>query len=261
MKNYYEILGVDKSSTLEQIKQAYRKLASKFHPDKGGDTEKFQEIQEAYGVLGDAQRRAEYDNPQSRVHVNMGPNGFNIDDLFSMFGGLHQRHHTHPRMTLWIHLNDVARGGPRAIAVQINDTVSNIQIDIPRGINDGDTIRYPKLAPNGQDLIITYRIHPDPRWTRDRQNISTEIDVGVWDLLLGGEIPVIDLTGTTLMLSIPPRTQPGSILRLRGRGLPSSSLPGRSGGPAGDLLVRVQARFPDDISTDLLSVIQRERGR
>lgn len=259
MKDYYSILGVARTATDDEIKRAFRRLASQHHPDKGGDTEKFQEIQEAYGVLGDNQKRAEYDNPARRVHVNMGPGGFNIDDIFNMFGvNMHQRQ-MNPRMTLWVQLADAARGGPRAVSLQINNSVTTVQIEIPSGINDGDTIRYPRLAPDGQDLIVTFRIHPDPRWERNGRDITTEIRVDVWDLILGADIPIVDLIGATLVLTVPPRTQPGAVLRLRGRGMPPSTLPGRAGGPPGDLFVRVQARLPDKISEDLLSVIRKER--
>jgi DnaJ-class molecular chaperone len=78
----------------------------------------------------------------------------------------------------------------------------------------------------------------------------------IWDLILGTDITMRDIMGTELRLTIPPRTQPGSLLRLRGRGLPGSTMPGRHGGPAGDLLVRVQARIPNDISEDLLAAIR-----
>ena len=70
MNNYYEILGVSKSATPEEIKKAYRKQASAWHPDKGGDTEKFQEIQAAYATLSDENKRAEYDNPQPQQSVS-----------------------------------------------------------------------------------------------------------------------------------------------------------------------------------------------
>ena len=81
-------------------------------------------------------------------------------------------------------------------------------------------------------------------------------EVVIWDLILGTDITMRDIMGTELRLTIPPRTQPGSLLRLRGRGLPGSTMPGRHGGPAGDLLVRVQARIPNDIDQNLLDAIR-----
>ncbi len=268
MKDYYKILGVERGASEDDIKRAYRKLAMKHHPDRGGDQSKFQEIQEAYGVLGDAQKRQEYDNPHQRVHINVGghggmPGGFNFDDIFSMFGvNMQQQRQQHgARISLWITLEDVAHGGPRAISLQVGNRTSTVQIDIPPGIDDGATIRYPGLSPDGTDLIISYRVNPHPVWHREGRDIITQRDVPVWDLILGGDITVTDLKGATLSLTIPPKTQPGAMLRARGRGLPPTTIPGRAGGPPGDLLVKLQARIPADISDGIMEALRRELGR
>lgn len=258
MKDYYQILNVARSASADEIKRAYRRLASQHHPDKGGDKERFQQIQEAYAVLGDDIKRREYDNPRSQFQGM--PGGFNMDEIFNMFGVNMRQRQGAARISLWVTLEDVARGGPRVIALQSGNSVNNAEIEIPVGINDGDTIRYPRLSPDGNDLVITYRVKPDPRWQREGRNIITEQVVEIWDLILGCEIPVTDLLGASLMLTVPPRTQPGSMLRLRGRGLPPSMIPGQAGGPAGDLFVKVQARIPTDVSAELLAVIRREKG-
>jgi DnaJ-class molecular chaperone len=256
VKDYYSILGVARTATDEEIKKAYRRLASQHHPDKGGDKAQFQAVQEAYSVLSDSQRRQDYDNPRSQAHFAAGP-GFNFDDIFGMFGvNMRQHQARSPRLNIWIGLEDVARGGARVIALQMNNTVSNVEINIPVGITDGDTIRYPQLSPDGGDLVITFRVKPDARWHRDGRNLTVDQEVVIWDLILGTDITLRDIIGTELRLTIPPRTQPGSLLRLRGRGLPSSSMPGRHGGPAGDLLVRVQARIPNDIDQEIIDAIR-----
>lgn len=265
VKDYYVTLGVEKTATPDQIKQAYRRLASKFHPDKGGSTEKFQEIQEAYDTLSDPNKRAQYDRPQPQVHFhsNMGPNGFNFDDIFNMFGvnmREHQRQSVDPRVTLWIDLVDVARGGPKLINLQYSGQTNAIEINIPQGIQDGDSVRYAKLGPNGRDLVITFKIKPHPTWQQDGVNLHTQLTVDFWTLIVGGSVPVTDLLGATLMLTIPPNTNPGSTLRMRGRGLPPNSLPGR-GGNVGDLLIRIQGRIPDNISPELLEAIKQEQSR
>lgn len=265
--DHYSTLGVARSATPEEIKRAYRKLASQHHPDKGGDKNKFQEIEQAYRILSDPQQRQQYDNPnpfnRSGTYSDAGFQEFNFNDIFNMFG-VHARNQRGPgnaRLSLWISLEDVARGGPQVIAVQMGNSVSNIEIDLPVGLNDGDAIRYPGLAPNNQDLVITYRIKPHPNWHRDKRNITTEKDVSIWDLIIGGDVEVTDLTGSTLSLTIPPRTQPGSLLRARGRGLPNTNLPGVPTSPPGDLFVKVRAVIPPTISSDLISAITNERNQ
>jgi DnaJ-class molecular chaperone len=126
-----------------------------------------------------------------------------------------------------------------------------VDIDIPRGINDGDNVRYPGIGPGGVDVVITFRIHPDPRWQRNGLDLHTEHTVELWDLILGNETPVQDILGNVLSLSIPPRTQPGTVLRLRGRGLAQ-----RSGTP-GDLLVHIQTRIPDNIPEEIVEVVRK----
>lgn len=266
MTDYYATLGVNRTATAAEIKQAFRRLASQHHPDKGGDTAKFQAIQAAYATLGDEQKRAEYDNPRpqfSGFGARGGPD-VNLNDIFSqMFGGMNmqgQRQQT-PRLSLWITLEDVARGGPKLVALQVGSRVSNVEVSIPAGINDGDTVRYAKLSPDGNDLVITFRIKPDPVWRRDGKNITTERLVSVWTLITGGEIVVTDLTGANLSLTIPARTQPGSLLRARGRGLPGSSLPGHYSGGNGDLFVKLDGQLPAVISDDLINAIRQETGQ
>lgn len=257
MKDYYSILGVQRGATDDEIKQAFRRLAMKHHPDRGGDQLKFQDINEAYGVLGDPQKRAEYDNPhRGRVHVNMGGPHFNFDDIFSMFGASFGQRQSMARMQLWISLADVAQGGPRVISVADQNGQSNIEIQIPPGIDDGDSIRYPGMAPGGHDLIITYRVRPDARWQRDGSHVITDITVDILDLIVGGEIIVSTLTNTELTLKIPPMTQPGTMMRIRNHGLQRKNTHQK-----GDLLVRVQARLPDKISDELMDAIRQERGQ
>ena len=263
MKNHYQTLGVTQASSPEEIKRAYRKLAGQHHPDKGGDTRLFQEIQAAYDVLGDPQRRAEYDNPaQGGVHFGPGFGGqpFNFDTIFDIFGtrfqhgGFQQQQRQQARMTLWITLADVARGGKHTVNVGTAQGTQTIEIDIPMGLNDGDTVQYSGLAPGGADLIIQYRIHAHPGWQRQGPNLILEQEVSIWDCILGAEITIRDLLQNQLTVAVSARTQPGTMLRLRGRGLPQRH------GPAGDLFVRVQVTVPELIDADLLHMIQEKQS-
>lgn len=268
MKDYYATLGVARNASDDDIKRAYRRLASQHHPDRGGDTAKFQEIQEAYATLSDAERRSAYDNPQPRFGSNFsGGSPFDFNEIFQAFGvnlgaQAGRRAHATPRMQLWLGLRDVIEGGPRVIAVQTDQGASNIEVDVPRGIQDGDTIRYPGLAPGGRDLVISYRLRPDPRWQRDGLNLTADQPVSVWDLVLGAQLEITDPLERRIELTVPPRTQPNSLLRLRGRGLPARNLPGDNPrSPPGDLLLRMCATIPQDIDPDIISAIQRTRQK
>lgn len=262
MKNHYQTLGVKKTSTPDEIKKAYRRLAGQHHPDKGGDTQLFQEIQAAYDVIGDPQKRAEYDNPaMGGIHFGAGFGGqpFNFDTIFDVFGtrfqhGGFQQQRAQARMTLWITLTDVARNGKQTVSVGTAQGTQTIEIEIPMGINDGDTVQYSGLAPGGADLIIQYRIHAHPGWQRQGPNLILDQEINVWDCIMGAEITVRDLLQNQLTVTIPPCTQPGTMMRLRERGLAQRH------GPAGDLFVRVQVTIPPQIDADLLHMMQEKKS-
>lgn len=259
MPDHYAALGVARTASPDEIKRAFRKLASQHHPDKGGDTKKFQEIQAAYDTLGDAAKRQQYDNPAPQFAGMPGGAQFNMGDIFSqMFGGhpgFAQQHprRNHMRMSLWITLKDVSTGGHRQVAVGSLQGQSTIEIDIPRGINDGDMVQYQGLAPGGQDLVIEFRIHPHPQFRRDGLNLTVDHKCAVWDMILGGDTTVVNLDGTQLVVAIPPLTDNSTTLRLRGRGLQDRK------GVVGDLFIRLHAQLPNQISPELAEAIQQHR--
>lgn len=258
MSDHYATLGVARNATPEEIKKAYRKLASVHHPDKaGGDKTRFQAIQQAYDTLSDPGKRAQHDNPRNQFNFGGAP-GFDFDAIFDIFGARFQ----HPgaprqqrqmmRMSLWITLEDVARGGRRTISVGTQHGTQAVQIDIPVGINEGDSYNYAGVGPGGADLIIDYRIHPHAKWGRNGANLLTGHPVSLWDCIIGCEATITDILGNNLSIVIPPRTQPGTVMRLRGRGLPS-------GAGAGDILITIQAQLPEYIEPQIIDAI-REHG-
>ena len=259
MPDYYAALGVDRNASQDDIKKAFRKLASQHHPDKGGDTAKFQEIQAAYDTLGDAIKRTQYDNPQPQFSGFPGGSQFNMGDIFSqMFGGGggfpggHPRRN-HMRMSLWISLKDVATGGRRQVALGSIAGQSTIEIEIPIGINDGDMVQYQGIAPGGQDLVIEFRVQPHSLFRRENLNLTTDHKVLVWDMISGGDATITNLDGGQLVVSIPPLTDNGTTLRLRGRGLRDRK------GNLGDLFVKLHALLPKSISPELIEAIQKHR--
>jgi len=256
MTDHYAALGVSKTATADQIKQAFRKLASTHHPDKGGDTKKFQEIQSAYAVLGDAQKRAEYDNPRPQFSGFPGGGAqFNMNDVFSqMFGQAHgaqQARRSHVRMSLWITLLDVVRGGRRPISVGTATGTSTVEIDIPLGINDGDNVQYQGIAPGGQDLVIQFRVQPHAEFQREGLTLHTTHKISVWDLILGGDAEIRTIDNSLLVITIPPGCQPGMVLRLQQKGIQDRN------GQKGDLMVHVQAQIPATIAPELLAAIEQ----
>jgi DnaJ-class molecular chaperone len=262
MINYYQTLGVDRDATPDQIKRAYRKLASQHHPDKGGDTNKFQEIEQAYRTLGDPQKREEYNNPRSNAqnfgfHHQGGPGGFDFQTIFDVFGTRFQQPQQRvqrAQMTLWITLQDVAQAGKKTISVGTPQGTQVIEINIPANINDGDSVQYSGLGPGGIDLVIAYRIHPNPKWQRQGTNLTIDQEISVWDLILGSDITIQDILGNQLTLTIPPRTQSKTTFRLKGRGL------GQKGNSPGDMFVRVHGTIPAHIPEPLLDAIAQTRN-
>ena len=256
MPDYYATLGVPRTASADEIKRAFRKLASQHHPDKGGDTAKFQAIQAAYDTLGDADKRAAYDNPAPQFSGFPGGAQFNsMHDIFSMFGqgfpGQQRRNHV--RMSLWLTLRDVAQGGRRPVSINTGQGQSTVEIEIPLGLNDNDSIQYSGLAPGGQDLVITFRIQPDATWQRSALNLATEQTVSIWDLILGGDLVVRSITGESLTVTIPVNTQPGTVLRLRSQGLRDQQ------GRRGDMHVKLAARVPQPVPPELIAAIQQYR--
>lgn len=258
MQDHYATLGVERNATPDEIKRAFRRLASQHHPDKGGDTARFQQIQAAYDVLGDPQKRAAYDNPRPQF----GGFGFNnmsgqahFNDIFSqMFGQqnpFQQARRNHVRMSLWISLADIARGANKTVNVSTSTGTATVEIAVPLGINDGDNVQYSGIAPGGMDLVIQFRVTPDANWQRDALNLYTTVRVSIWDLIIGTEVELVDLTQKHLSVTVPPRSQPNSVLRLRGLGLRDSR------GAQGDCMVRLQPFMPTTIAPEIIEAIQK----
>lgn len=239
MYDYYKILGVDKSSSHEEIKQAYRKLAMKHHPDRnGGDDVEFKKIQQAYDVIGNETSRKEYDNKTTSNFQQFGgmPYGFN-DFISKMFGNhqfedifsrqYQQEKNKHVNLKISIKLQDVLSGKNFVISVKLPSGKDQlVDINIPPGIENNATIRYRNIGddsiptvPRG-DILLTVSVEDDPHYQRRGADLVKTIEVSIWDALLGASLIIDTLDKKQLEVTIPPGLQPGQIVALTGQGLP-----------------------------------------
>ena len=260
--DYYQVLGVPKTATADEIKRAYRKLAAVHHPDRGGDTAKFQDIQAAYDVLSDEGRRAQYDafGNAPRGSPQAGPGGFHFDfggsgfeDIFSIFGMNRPRQPNRQQSysaVVFVSLEEVAHGVQKTIQLNFPQGPQIINIDVPRGVDDGASVRYENLIPNAT-LVIQYRVSNHPIYQRRGLDLYRTLSVNVFELITGTTAQLTDLYGKQLEVSIKPRMKIGTTLRCAGHGLVTPR-------GVGDLYISLLTHIPDTISDELLEAINKE---
>ena len=324
-RDYYETLGVPKTATEEEIRSAFRKLARKYHPDVAKDKkaaeEKFKEINEAYEVLSDPEKRKKYDKlgadwnrpggfqppPQWQgqqqpgggfyqwggdggggVEFEFGGTGFS--DFFeaffgggrgrSAFGGFGGRTATAERgadveADIMVTLEEAMSGSVRSVSIrhgvpcehcggtgqrarhvcnvcggtgQVSKT-ETYQVKIPPGVTEGQRLRVAGRGEAGSggagrgDLFLRVRLAKHPDFTVDDHNLVYQAELAPWEAVLGAELSIPTLNGR-VNIRIPPGTQTGQKLRVRGRGLP------QRGGGNGDLIVETQVEVPGKVSDE-----------
>jgi DnaJ-class molecular chaperone len=264
--DHYKTLGIERNSTPEQIKQAYRKLASIHHPDKGGDTAKFQDIQVAYETLSDPDKKQEYDHPHQQGFGGF-PGGFsfhhggmNVEDIFGqMFGHTFQQR-THPQQkqhpiyktVITITLEQAFAGGEQVLQFQTHAGNQIIRVDIPKGVENGQQLRYDKLIPDTV-LIVEYRVQDHPKFQRRGLHLYTEIDISVLDLIAGTVLEFEAISGKKFNVTVPKKTQPNSNLRIHGQGLIGQH------NQTGDQFLLLKPFIPDIIDDSILQSILKTR--
>jgi len=258
--DHYNTLGVSKTATPDEIKKSYRKLASLHHPDKGGDTAKFQQIQTAYDILSDQQKRQEYDNPMPQHRGGGFSEGFNFDghgnpfhDMFAqMFrqgNGRQQPQQQAYRTSIWVSLEQVYNGGEQSLQLKTPTGTHALSIGIPKGIPDGGQVRSENVL-DGASLIVEFRIHPHLKFNRKGNDLEVNHSISVLDLIVGTSFEFTTLSGKTLEVTVPPKTQPYMQLKLAGHGLPilnSQSF--------GDQIILLKAFIPAIIDQSIINSI------
>lgn len=281
MRNPYEVLGVSRTASQEEIKKAYRKLAKEFHPDLNpGDQAvelRFKEVTSAYELLGDKRKRRQFDNGEidanGRVRAadafhrayarasarggRRGPGeGFSASDVFEEFfgrGGFRSKG-TDVSYHINVSFRDAARGTRQRLTLTDGRT---IDIAIPEGTEDGQTLRLKGQGLPGMgggqpgDALIEIHVEPDPLFTRQGPDIHLEMPVTLHEAVLGAVIEVPTVTGK-VKLTIPKGSNTGTVLRLKGKGLPD-----RASGQRGSQYVKLKVVLPDAPDPDLTAFLNR----
>jgi curved DNA-binding protein len=268
---HYETLGIAKTASPEEIKRAYRKLASTHHPDKGGDTAKFQEIEEAYRVLSDPEKRAQYDNPQpNNIHFNFNNGDINLDEIFSRFGfgnpfANHpnfrqpERRNKDIRADIQCNLSETLNPQTKTLRIRTsNDQIHTVDITIPPGITSGTTIKYPGLGDNmftnlaRGDLYINVKVVNDTAFEISGLDLLINLTINCFDAILGSEQTVVGLDGKQFLIQTPSGCQPDTKLKIAGEGLTAFQKDIK-----GHLYVRIKVQIPTDLSQAALDEIQK----
>ena len=260
--DYYKTLGVEKSATPDEIKKAYRKLALEFHPDKNKSKEaenKFKEINQAYEILSSPQKRQQYDQFGSQAFENGGGNasggpfggqqgpftyqyssggqGFDFGgsdpfDIFEQFfAGGSPFGRRKAAYSLQIEFLEAAKGTTKAVSLEGKKR----EVKIPAGVNEGSRIQF-----NDFDIVISVR--SSSKFRREGNDIISEIKISMAEAALGGVEEVETIDGK-VKLKIPQGTQPGTLIRMKGKGVKRINSASR-----GDHYVRVQIEIPSKIS-------------
>lgn len=268
--DYYSTLGLKRGASDADIKKAYRSMAMKHHPDRGGDEKKFKEISQAYEYLSDPQKKSIIDmggDPAQQQNMGGGqdPFGFhfnsgNFHDIFSNFGfGRQAPRNRSFSINVEITLEEVLSGKEINAEVGVpGGKTKVINIAVPPGIEHGQQIRYGGMgdssipnAPPG-DLIVNVYVRPHPLFRREGNSLVYEKSIDVWDALLGTSIDIVTLDRKTLSITIPPGTQPETIMSCRGEGLPNVRSKER-----GNLLIKIKVSIPRGLTQDQINLIKQ----
>jgi DnaJ-class molecular chaperone len=277
-KDYYKILGVEKNANEDEIKKAFRKLAHQYHPDKkGGDEAKFKEVNEAYSVLSDKTKRSQYDTfGSSGAHTGgaggFDPNGFGFDFsgfsngegfdagdlgdiLSSIFGGRRVRRGRDVAVDIELSFAESIFGTERKVMINSKAVKQNeVTIRVPAGIDNGQMIRMSGMGETLEggvpgDLYVKVHVRRHPHLRKEGYNLLTDLNIKLTEGLLGTTKPIGTLDGE-IELKIPAGTNTGTVLRVKGKGVPQSK------DKRGDLFVRVTIVYPEKLSKEAKRLVE-----
>lgn len=266
---YYEILGITKEASADEIKKAYRKLASVHHPDKGGDTTKFQEIQVAYDTLSDPTKKQQYDMQLSGTrHQHHSFNDLDIDevlrtfgfsfDMGSPFGRQQPRRNRDLRIEIPVTLESTLADQTKIIQIKTAaGTNTPVEVKIPRGVIGETTVKYSGLGddlfttlPRG-DLYVHFNVQNADNFQANGLDLYTKVNVNCLLSIVGGKVTVIGLDNKQFELTLPKGTQAGMKFRIPQNGLYQLNSTVR-----GDLYVEIALTVPTDLTEEHLASIQ-----
>lgn len=293
-KDFYSVLGVGRSADDGEIKKAFRRLAQQYHPDKNpGNQEaeiKFKEINEAYSVLSDKEKRAQYDrfgaNWEQFARAGAGASGgpawngshtmtseefeqvFGNGGFGSIFdsilggkgsrnrGGFSFESDYTPRpasteVTVTVTLEEAFRGASRTLQ---SDDGSRFEVNIPPGVKTGSKVRM-KGAGGRSDIVLAVEVLPNTQFQREEDDLRVKVPVDLYTALLGGEVQIPTLE-RSVMLTIPAGTQNGRSFRLRGIGMPNLRQPEQRG----DLYAVVEVVLPTVLTSEEKTMFERLRS-
>jgi molecular chaperone DnaJ len=265
-KDFYKVLGVDKKASADEIKKKYRSLARDLHPDKNQGNvaleEKFKAVSEAYDILSDSKKRAEYDEARSMFERGgfRAPTGgqYQGGDFSDIFGG------GNPQDIFANLFGGGGRRGPRKGSdLQTESTITfkesifgttldlklntdgngpqNISARVPAGVNDGAKIRVKGKGAPGEggagDLFIQLHVKPHPIFSRKGEHLILTLPVTFPEAALGADLKVPTLSGDDVTVRLAPGTPTGRVLRVKGRGI-------KKGAITGDLLITIEVQVP-----------------
>ncbi|QPJ63323.1 MAG: DnaJ domain-containing protein [Candidatus Nitronauta litoralis] len=276
MNDYYQILGIPKTSSEDEIKKAYRKKAKEYHPDRNENNpqaeEKFKKISEAYAVLSDKDKRKQYDQfGDTDFHKRYSQEdifrGFDVNEILRGFGmggfgggGMEDFFRGHGfagqnpgpmkgqdiQSRLEISFEDAALGAEKNLSMRLPGGLEEVQVKIPPGVKTGSNLRLvgkgqpsPNGGPKG-DLYLKLQVGSHPLFKRDGKNILIDREIKLSEAMLGTSLDIPTLFGTK-SLKVPAGTQSHSKLRMKGLGVPSALGPG-------DQIVTLKAVYPKELT-------------